>query len=98
MEEEEKEITQSQAIMLTYLQFSMTAFGWFLYVCFVSKIGKIWFPVILALIGFFLLFVYFKRDKKEPLSRYFTIRAIIVNAITVTIMLASIHYLNKYFE
>jgi putative Mn2+ efflux pump MntP len=93
---EEKEMTQSQVTTLTYLQFSMTAFGWFLYVCFVSKIGKIWFPVLLAIIGFLLLFIYLKRDKKEPLSRYFTIRAIIVNAITVTIMVVLIHYLNKY--
>jgi putative Mn2+ efflux pump MntP len=98
MTDEEKEMTQSQVVTLTYLQFSMTAFGWLMYVFFVSKIGKIWFPVILAIIGFFLLFVYFKRNKKEPLSRYFTIRAVIVNAITVTIMIASIHYLNKYFE
>jgi heme/copper-type cytochrome/quinol oxidase subunit 4 len=93
---EEKEITQSQAITLTYLQFSMTAFGWLMYICFVSKIGKIWFPVLLAVIGFLLLFMYFKKDKKEPLSLYFTTRAIIINVITVTIMLVLIHYLNKY--
>ena len=97
---EEKEITQSQVITLTYLQFSMMVLWSLINMVLVHKGSYYgWYLVILVIV--FMLFVftrfmYAKKHKQEPLSRYLTIRAIIINVIVLSIMSITNYYLDKY--
>jgi Ca2+/Na+ antiporter len=96
---EEKEITQSQVTTLMYLQFSMMVLWSLIYTVLVHKGSYYgWYLVILVIV--FMLFVltsfmYIRKHKKEPLSRYITIRAIIINAISLSIMSFLIMYSNS---
>jgi hypothetical protein len=89
----EKEITQSQVTTLFYLQVSMTILWSLIFVGFVSKTSVNWFSIVLAILWAFTSFMYIKKHKKEPVSRYLTMRAIIVNAIGLTIVNLVIYYL-----
>jgi hypothetical protein len=51
------------------------------------------FPIVLAILFAFASFMYIKKHKEEPLSRYITIRAIIVNAICLSILSVVLDYL-----
>jgi O-antigen/teichoic acid export membrane protein len=99
---EEKEITQSQVITLTYLQFSMMLLWLLINMVLVHKGSYYgWYLVILVIV--FMLFVftsfmYIRKHKKEPLSRYITIRAIIIYAISLGIMSFLMEMINHVFK
>jgi hypothetical protein len=83
---EEKEITQSQVMALLYLQISMQILWSLMYVGFVCRSFNNWFVIVSAILFVFMFFIYIKKNKKDPLSKYLTIRAIIINAIGLSIM------------
>lgn len=92
----EKEITQSQVTTLGYLQISMMLLWSLINMVFVFKNHHIGPPIVVAILWAFTSFMYAKKHKQEPLSRYLTIRAILVNVIGLSIMSVANYYLDKY--